>query len=535
MLEEAVRAIPFLRGLPASALRAVASRLEPVALADGDTLFHAGEPSDAVYLVESGRLAVLEPDTGRDLATLGPGSVVGETGLLLDAPRSATVTALAAAELWKLSRGDVDVLVAAHPQLGVALGREVGRHLLNADERRLNRPPRLVVVAAPGAVGLADAIAAEGVDPVGVLALDGDPRTTAQLPAGVAAMPPSLAMPDALAAFATEPAGDVTVLVIALPAEATSPGLTAAALAEHGVDLVEPLPPWAASLIDPLRRLHAPRNRDDLRRMARWVSGRAVGLALSSGGSKTVAHIGALKVLQDAGVPIDAVAGTSGGSVAAAGHALGLDHEALVRCVHLLPGAFRYRRLGARMPPREGLFSGANLLGLFERWYGSGDIADAAVPLFIVAADVADGSEVVLRRGPVAQAVRASMGIPGVFTPTPWNGRWLTDGGIVTPLPTRVLRDAGVGVVVASNVAGQDPVSDGIDGPPGIVETLGRIVSTMERQVLAAQIALADVTIRPVLRAANSFDFRNIEEYLAEGERAARVALPAIEPLVTTR
>jgi NTE family protein len=288
------------------------------------------------------------------------------------------------------------------------------------------------------------------------------------------------------------------------------------------------MPPWATGRLSPLRLLQASRDAGELARVGRWCAGRAVGLALSSGGSKTVAHVGVVEVLREAGVRIDAVAGTSGGAVVGSAVAFGASAAELRRRVRELPDAFRYRKLGPRVPPRDGLFSGGGLRDLFERWWPRQDIADASVPLFIVAADAADGAEVVLQRGPVADAVRASMGIPGVFSPVRWDERWLTDGGIVTPLPARVLRDAGVGVVLASNVGGQDPKACEGDGPPGIVETLGRIVSTLERQVLIGQVSQADVVVRPVLRAANSLDFGDVDGALAEGRRAAEAALPAI-------
>jgi NTE family protein len=151
----------------------------------------------------------------------------------------------------------------------------------------------------------------------------------------------------------------------------------------------------------------------------------------------------------------------------------------------------------------------------------------------VVAADASTGAEVVLRSGPLARAVRASMGIPGVFQPVAWDGRWLVDGGIVTPLPTRVLHDAGAGVVIASNAAGQDTEGreDG-SAAPRLVEVLARMVSTMERQVLTAQVALADVHIRPVVHAANSLDFRQVDRYVEEGARAAEAALPAIDAVL---
>nr|MBA2280845.1 cyclic nucleotide-binding domain-containing protein [Acidimicrobiia bacterium] len=135
MLEARLRGIQFLRDLPSTAISAVADQLVAVALPAGADVFAAGDPADALYLVSSGWLSVEEPSSGRELATLGPGSIFGEVGLLLDAPRSATVRVLADAHLWRLARADVDALVDSYPLVGVALGREIGRRLLAADQR----------------------------------------------------------------------------------------------------------------------------------------------------------------------------------------------------------------------------------------------------------------------------------------------------------------------------------------------------------------------------------------------------------------
>lgn len=527
MLEERLREVPFLRGLPPSSRAEIGGRFTPVTVPAGATLFSAGDVSDALYVVDDGWLLVEAAGTGRELAEVGPGSVVGEVGVLLDEPRSATVRAITDCHAFVLARADVDELVAAHPQLALALGREVSQRLRDADARRAVRPPQVVVTRGPDAFTVAGAVAALGRDRVAVLRLDGE-RDWRDLPDGVGAVLQRHADPEAIVELATGPARDVAVVVVAVPDEPTPAGLAAAEVGDHAVEIDARLPAWALARMDPLRRRAATGRPDHLARVARWVSGRAVGLALSSGGSKTIAHVGVLRVLREAGVTVDAIAGTSGGAVVGASAAFGLSHAELVGRVRELPEAFRYRRLGARVPPRDGLFSGASLRSIFGRWWDVADVGDSPTPLFIVAADVATGDEVVVRSGSVADAVRASMGIPGVFSPVPFDGRWLTDGGIVTPLPARVLRDAGIGVVLASNVAGQELRAVPGGGPPGLVDTLGRIVSTLERQVLAGQVSLADVVIRPVLRASNSFDFGQVDAYLAEGVRAAQAALPAI-------
>lgn len=530
MLEERLRGIPFLRDVPAVALSAIGELLVPVRIAAGAVLFAAGETADALYLVGQGWLQVLDPTTGRELAMMGPGSVLGEVGVLLGSARSATVRASSDAELWRLSRDDAGRIVESHPTVGVALSREMGKHLLH-DRSRAEGPPRVVVVPAPGTVELAGAIAASGAR-AALLDLAGG---VGALPPGVVPFDRMVRSPEDVVRLASEAIDEVDVVLVALPADERELASAAASVADHGVAVGGALPPWAAARIAATRRVKAPTSPAALARAGRWVAGRSVGLALSSGGSKTVAHIGVLKVLREAGITIDAVSGTSGGSITAACLAFGADQATIVHRLGELPSAFRLRRLMPRIPPRQSLFRGANVLPVFERWFGAADLSDSQIPLFVVTADVATGEEVVLRRGPVALAVRASMGIPAVFPPVRWDDRWLTDGGIVTPLPTGPLRDAGIATVIASNVAGQDPtVRSTPNRAPRLVETVGRIVSAMEREVLGPEVALADVQVRPVVRAANSFDFRRVDDYLAEGERAAREALPAIHAAIET-
>ena len=162
MLEDRLRAIPFLRDLPSATIERAAACLRPVSVPRDELVFSAGEPADSLFLVERGWLEVTEPGTSRTLASLGPGSVVGELGILLDAPRAASVRAIGEAELWELRRADVEAMVAEDPSLAVALSREIGRRLLAAN-RVDGVAPRLVVLPAPGVAALAGALVADGV------------------------------------------------------------------------------------------------------------------------------------------------------------------------------------------------------------------------------------------------------------------------------------------------------------------------------------------------------------------------------------
>lgn len=529
MLEDQLRAIPFLRDVDADTLRAVAGCLRPVRFDGGAVVFAAGDVADALLLVEAGALDVLEPRTGKVLASLSQGSVVGELGVLLGDPRSADVRAATDVHAWQLRREDLDRLLAGDPTLAVALGREVGRRLVATSRSSSTPPPRLVAVAAPDVAALTASLVDEGVHHVGVLPLA---PLTDPVPAGAELLTGPFDA-DAVAQLAAAPGeSDEAVIVLGLPPDASAAAEVGARASEFGATVSRTLPAWASQLIPALRQVSPRPGPDAMARLARRVSGRAVAVAFSSGGSKTVAHVGVVRVLREAGIPIDAVAGTSGGSVVAAAVARQIDDDELLRWVRQLAPAFRFRQLGAKIPPRRALFAGRGPLELFRSWHGGDRIEHCPIPLYVLAAELTSGAEVVLHRGEIADAIRASASIPGVLEPCPHDGRELVDGGIVAPLPARVLRDAGFRWVIGSNVAGQPPLEVAGRRPPGIVETMARMVSTMEREVLSSQVHLLDVHIRPLVRASNSFDFGAADRFVEEGVRAAEAELPALERLV---
>jgi NTE family protein len=176
--------------------------------------------------------------------------------------------------------------------------------------------------------------------------------------------------------------------------------------------------------------------------------GHRIGVALSSGGAASLAQIGALEALLEAGIPIDVVAGTSGGAVVGAVLAAGKLAS--------------FREAVTGFTPRRvfGLFSlvwtrGALLeLGPaldFTRPFVTERIEDLRKRFAAVAVDLATGEEVVIRSGEVSEAIRASCAIPGVFPPRQSDGRWLADGALANPVPVDVARDLGASFVIAIN------------------------------------------------------------------------------------
>ncbi|HVW31894.1 MAG TPA: 1-acyl-sn-glycerol-3-phosphate acyltransferase, partial [Acidimicrobiia bacterium] len=323
VLDQQLRTIPFFRNLPVEALEAVAAELEPQRFERGDIVFREGDPGEAMYLVASGQVEVLAGAEAAPLAALGPGSFVGELALLLGEPRSATLRVVADSELWALRRRDLDELLTEHPIIGVELSRELGRRLV-ATNRQLVAPPttRFTVVFGPGVAGLAAAVQARaGAARVGVLELPGAPAT-GPLPDGV--VRPALDPLDAgtLAGLAGRDVEGIAYLLVAAGSAEDALGRVALDLAEQ-VAALRSLPGWARR---PGRPAIVPGEDgpEALDRVARWVTGQAIGLALSSGGSKALAHLGVLRVLRAEGVVIDAVAGTSGGAMVGAGLAIGL-------------------------------------------------------------------------------------------------------------------------------------------------------------------------------------------------------------------
>ena len=163
-----------------------------------------------------------------------------------------------------------------------------------------------------------------------------------------------------------------------------------------------------------------------------------VGLVLGGGGAKGATHVGVLKVIEDVGVPIDYIAGTSIGSIVGGLYSVGYS-------VEQLDSLFRNEDW-------VDLFATGSVLNLLENMVGPNDSIDfdqLPIPFRCVAYDVKAHKEVVLRSGRLAQAMRASMAIPGAFKPVRVNGMLLVDGGVMNNLPVDVVRDMGADIVIA--------------------------------------------------------------------------------------
>ncbi|HET8706579.1 MAG TPA: patatin-like phospholipase RssA [Pseudomonadales bacterium] len=207
--------------------------------------------------------------------------------------------------------------------------------------------------------------------------------------------------------------------------------------------------------------------------------GPIIGMALGSGSARGWAHIGVLKALREAGIVPHVIAGTSAGALVGAAYAAGWIDELEKWVCELDAGDVRSWfdvSLGA-----GGLLQGRRLISFFKQSIGAQNIEDLPMPFGAVATDMASGREIWLRSGDLMNSVRASISLPGIFTPVEYEGRWLLDGGLVNPIPVSLCRAMGADYVIAVNlnndIVGRrvNPKPVKAPSPPRVPETqLGR-------------------------------------------------------------
>ncbi len=256
-------------------------------------------------------------------------------------------------------------------------------------------------------------------------------------------------------------------------------------------------------------------------------------LALGGGGVRGFFHLGLLRALDEAGVKVTALAGSSAGAVAAAVYAFGLPLEvepvlkalndpSLARIARPGGGGLGAARTGAlflkslRQPAltdSEGMRRG--LLELF----GNRRIEEAIRPLAIVASDLLTGEMVVIRSGPVVEALLASGSIPGLFPPVRRDGRYLVDGDVAEKVPVSALEGFGKGMVVAVDVSNPPPV----DPPTNGLQTALLAGDASRRRLKELALARADRVVRiPLTEPIDTFDFDRVGELYQMGLEAGR-------------
>ncbi len=515
----------------------------------GESLVRQGEEALQLHFILSGtaRIALGRGRDSRIIARLGPGSWIGETALLTGAVSSTTVTA--ETELRALTISHVDFLAAAEEDPGVfrEIARALAHRLRSADDLiaeataprivHLNhaqsdtgRVEQVLAACARWATGSHVALLLDEYGPPGLPLRDhasGD---------GLSTMRARLAGEGSIAVRvdgATQ--SELTTFVQAVSSFASLIVLTGArrpASLTHPLDAVVTLGAArnrsAGSADEAAHHFFPTDSSFDPHRVARGVCGQRIGLAFGGGGARGFAHVGVLRELRAAGVPVDAVSGTSIGAAVAAGVADGQRPEDLANSIQ---AAGRLATVPNPLPVHS-MFTNTFIERELRRQFADRHIEDLPTPLAVVAVDVHTGDEVVFTRGEIVPAILASIALPGIFPPVRHDDRVLVDGGVRTPVPIRPCREAGADAVVASRMrVSPDPSRrPARRSLPWMAETISWALDLMQDQIESESVEHADVLIETSIPRARAglFDFNGRRSTEAAGARAARAALNEI-------
>ena len=543
----ALKTIPLFKSLGDEDLALIASHLHRERHAKGALIFREGDAGETMYLVESGQVAVVGRDIKETIAFLGPGSFVGEISLLLAQPRTASLQVTIDAELWAFHKDDFEKLVLTRPTIAKEMMRELGRRLVTTTQRKQPLVRRRVTALFGGQqrVGLCQAIHQKLKQPVGVLPLPGVRfQGDATLDAGIMLLSNESLDEENLAKGLGYQVEVFKHVVIFMPDKPSSLAWKALDLADTIVSIGSP-PAWlkpaangARGLSDTQELWQISPSAVDIARAARRLTNRTVGLALSSGGARGLAHIGVLKALMEADVPIDLVSGTSGGAWFGALYCAGWQVDDFNKFVsNIGRRIFRLANADFNFPPTTALFKGRKARDrIITQTVRVKTFEELKTPLYIVAADILTGEEVVFDSGSLTDAIRASLSVPVLFDPWKYQGRYFVDGGVVNPLPANILRRQGADIVIGSSVIQSlsDSYSGRRDKMPHILQSVFNIVSAMESEVVTKQLPLIDILIQHRVAAKHTLDFEQSLAMVQAGEEAARQMLPQIKQAIDT-
>lgn len=485
-----------LGGLNPEAWAHLRSSVRWTQLSAGEKLFREGDEADSMYVVVSGRLRATREEDGktRVVGEITRGETVGEMALLTGGRRSATVQAMRDCVLAGLDSPAFAQLARLCPEavmhvarvqferieranrprnsdrlhLSIAiLAAEPGcdptsfARRLEAEIRRRGNTVLAENTRAPGSTaGAAERQASlaiwlnelEATAQVLLMPCDAEDEVWAKqclhsadlvLVLARAGQQPSLGRYNI-------PAGVKRMLVVLHPDGSKPPRGTATARAASGATAHFHL------------RENSPH---DFARLARLLTGRAVGIAFAGGGARSFCHLGVMRALAEHGIPLDIATGTSLGAIVAAGVSLDLDLEDLMQRFRIMVQTNPTKR-DYLLIPRTSLLSGRKLDRLLPQLLPDTEIEDCWKDFACVSANITNPGAHVHREGKLLRALRATVSIPGVFPPVSLpSGELLVDGGVVNNLPADLARDAGAGRLIACDQGGRSGGQDQADKP----------------------------------------------------------------------
>jgi NTE family protein len=564
-LRQKLRAFPLLADVNDTALKKLLTEANWFGLPGGMLLKRDGENDQAVFLVLSGSLGVFAEDEHgkrRFVAHIPAGETVGEMSMISgSSEHSAQLVAMRDTELLRVSPAAFDALIGRHPRVMLNMMRILVKRLQDTTKNTKDsaRPKTFAIVPlqpgldqSPIAQRLAAALIAMG-SKAAVLdasCADQSGEWFNNFEAGHDIVFYRGDAPDSawthqclrqadrifMLARIDQPLPDHAMDIPAFKERAA--GLPQLLLL-HPTQKNESMPEHLAVRAGLFESHHHVRagQPDDIKRLARFIAGRAVGIVLAGGGARGFAHIGVVKALAEAGVPFDNIGGTSMGALIAAGIACEWTIEELTE--RMRQAFVAGNPLNDYTLPLIALVRGAKVTGLLKNNYGDMRIEELPKPFFCVSSDLTTGKVHIHRAGVLWRALRASVALPGILPPVTHNGHLLVDGGLMNNLPVDIMAERAAGPIIASDVTGEidlkatdskygerpwwQLLGQRMAGTPSIVSILmrsGTVGSEVQRRLAREQ---ANYMFEPPLNGVGLRDWRAFDRCIAEGyEHALR-------------
>jgi NTE family protein len=550
------------QGLSSTALTEISADLRTLTFAAGDYVCRQGESGESLFLVQTGLVEVwLETGAEKKLVRrLRQGEVVGEMALLTGEPRSASVVAAVASTVLELDESTFSRIVARHPTIirNIAVILVERQYADTHVMLRRDRGEAVALIFGPSCRQAAPLVA-EATEQASV-----QEPAIIDLGLGIRATPNRCRETDvseALVQLETLLHQRERVLIFVEGSQRDLPALlthvdrvvcllNATEAARYGDAIGSGLPAelvrvgggeLAPAATSPTYRLvrdvPAPVSDRDLSWLGRHLARAKLGLALGAGGAKGFAHLGVYKVLEEAGFVVDAVAGSSIGSILGSGIAMGMtgEHLSSVAAWLLSPEVcgtyFRLAHVQADAPGHQRFYDALSELA------GRRTFAELPIPLAVMTADLNSKRPFVFQSGSLEVALHAALSIPGLAPPLERDNRRLVDGVTIAPVPTSVLPDMGADVTVAVNLMSRDERTHwpGDDSAPVIEKNRSKMLDPMVETLIMLQLdtstrnaAEADVTITPRFAPSSWRDIHLADRFEAAGRRAAESQLPAL-------
>ncbi len=584
---EVLHASPVFGVLHQDVITSLARVLQPVSVQGGNAVVREGEPSDGMMFVISGGLRVSRRDAKGQLLLyneIRPGMSFGEVGLILRQPRAADVVAVRDSVLAVLHRADFEVLLAQHPlAINQVFVRAIYNYLRHTEELAVRRHAQTFVVIPlqQGTAGNDLALCLTNVfSKLGRTHLLEPPKhhhspnhtssIHVQSPQNMAVYQDALEEGSDFLIYEAEAADSEWTMRVFRQADqvifvtrANEPCLEGTLerhlkqqpsfslkrlhlVVLHPEDTLTPSDTGGWREGRSFERIYPVRKdrRDDFERLARFLTGTAVGVVLGGGGARGFAHVGVLRALKESGIPVDLIGGNSMGALIAAQFACGVPLDEIVSRTRA------FARGGERPTlPIISLVSGKRVARDLRKMFGDTAVDGLWIPFFAAACNLTKGCTTVQDSGPLWRAVLASNSPAGLFPPVLFNGDMLVDGAILENVPVEAMRARlgtplerrrGNGTVIAIDVDVLEPMRvdpslsrlsiwstiKGYFSPqthpsPGIADILYRAGHIGGLNQRSRTIAQADLYMEPPVKAFALMAYRRADEIAEVGYQYA--------------